>query len=386
MDERTLKTLAIKSMSVMLTVVLFSVVLTQYNNITIYANESLLKTTENTKAYKTSFNSISREALNKQSQRLHGQMKTLTLNGDIEKEIGTSFLRIEKTSDENLEVLWEDNYMENQLQICIRGLEEKAITKKNFYSEGIASDSYKDVTISYEYNPNTFLYTAILDIQLDAIYAQQVYEDKNNIYVTLQNPHKVYDKIIVVDAGHGGNDIGTYTDDMKYYEKDINLSITLYLKELLDKNNNIKVYYTRLSDEKVYLNPRLDIANDLKADLFISIHCNSSDYKNARGSEVLYSTKGQKGMQLKSKKFAEICLEELLNVIKIPDRGVVKSNDIYIVGNARVPVALIEVGFMSNSKDLKFLQKEENRKDIATGIYNGITRAYKQLENRKEGT
>lgn len=386
MDERILKTLAIKSMSVMLTVVLFSVVLTQYNNITIYANESLSKTAESTEAYKTSFNSISREALKKQSQRLDGQMKAVTLNGTVEKEIGKSFIRIEKTSDENLHVLWEDIYMENQIQICITGLEEKTITKKNLFSEGTASDSFKDVAISYEYNPNTFLYTAILNIQLDAIYAQQVYEDKNNIYITLQNPHQVYDKIIVVDAGHGGNDIGTYTEDMKFYEKDINLSITLYLKELLDKDNNIKVYYTRLSDEKVYLNPRLDIANDLKADLFVSIHCNSSDYKNARGSEVLYSTKSQKGLKLKSKELAEICLDELINVIKIPDRGVVKSNDIYIVGNARVPVALIEVGFMSNSKDMKFLQKEQNRKNIAAGIYNGITKAYKQLENMKEGT
>lgn len=386
MDEKVLKSLAMKSMSAMLTVVLFSAVLTQYNNITIYANESLAEVEEDSSIYQNSLNSISAESLKNQEKKLGVKFKTIFIKGNVENTIGDSFIKIEKTSEEELQVLWEDLYMKRQVQICVTGLEEKTITKKNLFLEGASSDSFKDVKISYEYNPNTFLYTAILDIQLDAIYAQQVYEDKDNIYITLQNPHKVYDKIIVVDAGHGGNDIGTYTDDMKYYEKDINLSIVLYLKELMDKENNIKVYFTRLSDEKVYLNPRLNLANDLKADLFISVHCNSSDYKDARGSEVLYSTKGQKGLSLRSKQLAKVCLEELVNKIQIPNRGVVKGNNIYIIGNARVPVALIEVGFMSNPKDMKFLQKEQNRKQIAEGIYEGIIKAYEQLDNVKEGT
>lgn len=386
MDEKTLKVLAMKSMSAMLMVVLFSVVLTQYNNITIYANESLAEVSEDSNLYRKSLESVSTEELKRQEKQLEEKNQIRKIeSADVDKIVGHSYIKLAKPSEDTLKIAWEDLYMTRQVRVRMVGLEEKWITKKSLSCEGTLEEAFEDVLISYEYDPNTFLYTAVVDIKLNNIYIQQVYEDEENVYITLQEPRSVYDKIIVVDAGHGGNDIGTYTDDMEYYEKDINLSIVLYLKELLDKEKNIKVYYTRLSDEKVYLNPRLDLANDLKADLFISVHCNSSDYTSAKGSEVLYSTKHQKNLALKSDKLAKLCLDELIKIVKTKNRGTVNGNDIYIVANSKVPVALIEVGFMSNSTDMKFLKYEKNRKKTATGIYNGIMKACEQLETTKKG-
>lgn len=378
MDEKTLKALAIKSMSAMLVVVLFSIVFTKYNEETIYTNESFDE---------ISTDSNSAEQLKNQEKKIgiEQQVKKIDSNS-MEQVVGTSFLKIAKSSDEKLKIEWEDLYMTNQIRIHLIGLKEESITEESLSCEGESKNSFQSSVISYEYDEKTSLYTAVVDIQLDKIYAQKVYEDKENLYITLEEPHDVYDTIIVVDTGHGGNDVGTYTENMEYYEKNINLSIVFYLKELLDKEKNIKVYYTRLSDEKVYLNPRLDLANNLNADMFVSVHCNDSDYADAKGSEVLYSTSNQEDLLLSSKDLANLFLDELMKVDGMETRGTVNGNEIYIVGNSKVPVALIEVGFMSNQEDMSFLKKEENRKKMAESIYNGIIKASKQLENEKKGT
>lgn len=366
MDEKTLKMLALKSMSAMLSVVLFSAVFTQYNNVTIYASEHSLAISEEMEAGKGTAKVI---------ENVYMDVET----GEIVDSIHDVHLVIEKASWTSSQVTLEDLYMKKQIQVSVSGLEDKTISKQTISCEGTEHDPLLEVSVSYQYDPHTFLYTAVLDMQLDDIYAYHIYEDKQNLYIELKNPHEVYEKIIVVDAGHGGNDTGAYTKDMKYFEKDINLSIQKYLKKLLDEEN-IKVYYTRLTDEKVYLNPRLNLANDVEADMFISIHCNSSDYLLAKGSEVLYSTKSQENLAIKSDRLAEIFLNELNQVVKRDKRGLVNGDDIYIIGNAKVPVALIEVGFISNEEDLEFLKEKKNRKLIAKGIYNGIMKAYEELE------
>ncbi len=355
-----------KSMSAMLSVVLFSAVFTRYNNVIIYANENSTVVNEEMAV---------EQDVDKVLENVYTDVET----GDIVTDIHDIHLVIKKPSEESQKVTLEDLYMTRQIRVSISGLEEKTISKSDVSYEGTESDPLLGVAVSYEYDPNTFLYTAVMEIQLDEVYAHHIYEDRHNIYIELKEPHEAYEKIIVVDAGHGGNDVGAYTKNMKYFEKDINLSIQKYLKKMLDKED-IKVYYTRLTDEKVYLNPRLDLANELEADMFISIHCNSSDYISAQGSEVLYSTISQDNMAIKSDKLASILLDELVQVVELDKRGTVNGDDIYIIGNSKVPVALIEVGFISNKEDLNFLKEKENHKLIAEGIYNGILQAYEELE------
>ena len=377
MNEKTLKTLAIKSIVAMLGVVLFSSMFTKYNGEIVSAIKNIKDVINNENEENVV---VALDVENHPPAKFYENIETK----EIVNSIGNTYLKIKKPVEKSFPVELEDLYMERKIRVSISNLEDKLMKKNSVVFAGTEGAPLLDVSVCYEYNPETFLYKAIFDIELDNIYVYCMYEDKENIYIDLLKPDEVYEQIVVIDVGHGGNDIGAYTKDMKVYEKDINLEIVLCLKELLDKREDMKVYYTRLTDEKVYLNPRLNLANDLKADMFISIHCNSSEYKSAKGSEALYSTKYQKKLSIKSDELAQILLNQLTETTNIKNRGLINGNDIYIIGNAKVPVALIEIGFISSPDELKFLKKKKNQELIAEGIYNGILKVYEKLEEQKD--
>lgn len=301
--------------------------------------------------------------------------------GVVVNQLAESYLTIQKPSEGTYTLSFEDLYMERKLKISISGLEEKLFSQGDFLTNSQSAASVNSVNLTYDYLPENFTYTAVYEVELNRIYGYQVYEDENAYYIELWKPSELYERILVVDAGHGGNDIGTYSTDMKYYEKDINLNIVSYLKELLDEAE-IKVYYTRLADEKVYLNPRIDLANEVEADLLLSIHCNSSNVYSAKGCEVLYGTKNQKELTFNSQDFAQICLKAMTEEGTISARGLVKNNEIYIIGKSKVPIALVEVGFMTNEEDLQYMIKKKNQKQMAEYIYNAIGMAFSQSEEK----
>ncbi|WMJ85910.1 N-acetylmuramoyl-L-alanine amidase family protein [Anaerocolumna sp. MB42-C2] len=246
----------------------------------------------------------------------------------------------------------------------------------------VTSDPVKNFNISYIQDKSSALYTASIEITLDFVYAPILYQDEEYIYVDLKRPKDIYNKIVVIDAGHGGKDCGSFSQGEKYYEKDMNLSLIKDIKEILDKED-IKVYYTRTTDKTIFLNPRVNFANDVGADLFISLHCNSSESAQPYGSEVLYNEK-QQGNGFESKDLAKIALEEITDVTHKVNRGLVPASEMVIVGKSKVPVALIEVAFMSNQEDLDFLLKEENKKKIAKAVHQVILRSFKELEKETE--
>ncbi len=240
------------------------------------------------------------------------------------------------------------------------------------------ADPVLDYDINYKLEESTGRFTATINIALDFIYAPILFQDEEYIYIDLRRPKDIYDKIVVIDAGHGGKDCGTYSQDEEYYEKDMNLSMVLCLKEILDQEN-FKVYYTRTTDKTIFLNPRVNFANDVDADLFISIHCNSNESSEPGGSEVLYNEL-QQGGGFQSKQLAEIALEEITNITHRVNRGLVPGSEMVVVGKSKVPMALIEVAFMSNQEDLDFLLKEKNKRSIAEAVYKTILRAFEELE------
>ena len=214
-------------------------------------------------------------------------------------------------------------------------------------------------------------------IELDSVYAQIVYNDSAYYFIALKKPKEVYDKVLVIDAGHGGKDGGALSQGHQYCEKNINLDILLKLKELLDKEN-IKVYYTRTEDTTVFLRPRVTLANEVDCDFFISIHSNASDASWPNGTEVLYYDKSSKGV--KNKDLGQIFLGGLDKLIPLRNRGLVQEHNdaVFILDKATVPAILIEVGYVTNNNDMNYLKEPENQETIAQGIYNGIMQAYKK--------
>lgn len=179
---------------------------------------------------------------------------------------------------------------------------------------------------------------------------------------------------IMIDAGHGGYDVGSISnfDD---YEKDINLDIALLVGKQL-KSYGYKVVYTRTSDSVSWsddnvedLQTRCDLAKKKNADLFVSIHLNSSEYE-ANGYEIYCDFNNKSTVKLSNS-----ILDQLDKLDYSSNRGLLDTNEtpLYVVANNEVDAILIEAGFISDDSDLYSLKNYTN--NIATAIAKGIKKS-----------
>lgn len=169
---------------------------------------------------------------------------------------------------------------------------------------------------------------------------------------------------IVLDAGHGGKDCGTNHKDL--FEKDITLAIAEKTKNLLSEEG-YKVSLTRESDKFVELADRALFANQRKAKIFVSLHCNSSEDGSGNGIETYYAEAKEEG----SKALAESIQKSLIDATKARDREV-KTADYAVILGTDMPAALVEVGFFTDEKERALLQTEEYQQKLAKGITEGI--------------
>jgi N-acetylmuramoyl-L-alanine amidase len=198
--------------------------------------------------------------------------------------------------------------------------------------------------------------------------------DNGELFLDLFKPSEVEMPVVVIDPGHGGYDVGATAKGI--YEKDIDLEICLMLKQLLD-SENILVYYTRLDDSYPTVEERVDFANEIMPDLFISVHSNAFEDSSISGTSVLYNTKDKN--EKNSLWLSKIMCEKLIESCNTYDKGVIAGNEIHIVRNSKTPIALLEIGFMSNPEDFEMITSTSGQIKIARGIYNGIIRALTEL-------
>jgi len=171
---------------------------------------------------------------------------------------------------------------------------------------------------------------------------------------------------VVIDPGHGGSDPGAIGIG-GIRESDVVLEISKMVEELLSEKG-VKVRLTRYSEVNLDLYPRVSIANNTDADIFVSIHANASigKKKDVNGLETFYY-KGWKGRLL-----AKRIQKEILRVSPgSPDRGV-KQARFYVIKNTKMPAVLVEIGFLTGRLDARRLEKPVHRKRIAYAIAKGI--------------
>ena len=229
--------------------------------------------------------------------------------------------------------------------------------------------------------------------------------------------------VVVIDAGHGGHDPGAM--GARGQEKDINLAISLELGKKIEATcPDVKVYYTRKTDVFVTLQGRADFVNKHKADLFICVHTNSAKSASAHGVETFtlglnksqsnldvamrensvmllendYKTKYQgfnpnsvesyimfEFMQDqyvdKSVQFASMVQRQFVDKAKRNDRGV-RQAAFWVLHKSACPSVLIEVGFITNAEEEKFLLSQSGRETMANAIYNAFV-DYKRSIQRK---
>ena len=222
---------------------------------------------------------------------------------------------------------------------------------------------------------------------------------------------------VVLDAGHGGNDVGTHGPS-GYLEKDLTLDVTRRLGSLIEERMGSDVVYTRSDDSYVGLEERTKIANDREADLFLSVHANSSPYRSAAGAEtyILNFTTSKTALELAARENASARssihrLHELVSKIALKDkidesgelaaklqtslaslsthsteaarnRGVKRAPFVVLIG-AAMPSVLAEIGFLTNGSEESLLRQPEYRQKIAEALYKGIE-AYAQTLSRMD--
>jgi len=175
-------------------------------------------------------------------------------------------------------------------------------------------------------------------------------------------------KLIVIDPGHGGADIGAKVQSVE--EKMLALKVALLVKRsLCDKG--YCVVLTRTCDMLVPLNKRSAIANTTRSALFISIHFNACKGENVKGIEVYYYGKGAKWRQNASQKLAQAVLNSLISATNAPSRGVKKGN-FYVIRNVCMPAILIEGGFLTNRQECNRLQDKIYIRKMAYSISEAI--------------
>ncbi|WP_338815371.1 N-acetylmuramoyl-L-alanine amidase [Bernardetia sp. Wsw4-3y2] len=187
--------------------------------------------------------------------------------------------------------------------------------------------------------------------------------------------------VVVIDAGHGGYDVGNECSDLKRFkqEKDVVLPVALqlggYLENLLE---NVKVVYTRKNDTFVSLEDRAKIANDSSADLFISIHANHNPIKSIYGSQVHIHNHDIKFSKIFAKKLikqlSERAKRKVLKLQTTDDRG----HNLFVLQNTKMPAVLVELGFMSNAKEEVYLNSEYGQAILASAIFRAV-REYREV-------
>jgi N-acetylmuramoyl-L-alanine amidase len=212
---------------------------------------------------------------------------------------------------------------------------------------------------------------------------------------------------VVIDAGHGGHDHGT-TGPTGLTEKELVLDLAQRLGALIEERLDSEVIYTRTDDTFVPLETRTEIANGAKADLFLSIHANSSPYKTVTGVETFYLnfTTSKADLEVAARENASSQksiheLTELLQKIAMKDkaeesrefaakvqsslygatpgqaarprnRGVKKAPFVVLIG-ASMPSVLVEIGFLSNPRDEGLFKKSDHRQRMAEALYKGLS-------------
>jgi N-acetylmuramoyl-L-alanine amidase len=202
--------------------------------------------------------------------------------------------------------------------------------------------------------------------------------------IVLSKPSLVNSKaLIVLDPGHGGHDVGTQSiSKPRYQEKSLNLVTANFVKGYLEQLG-YRVVMTRKEDEFISLDKRARFANELKPDMFISIHYNSAPSSEANGVEVFfYHSKENAARAGQSKKLAQAVLKNVLSNTKANSRGV-KHGNFAVIRETDMPAVLIEGGFITNEKELKSLKDPLYLKKLAWGIAKGVEEYWARVPVKK---
>ncbi|MCL2170985.1 MAG: N-acetylmuramoyl-L-alanine amidase [Defluviitaleaceae bacterium] len=208
---------------------------------------------------------------------------------------------------------------------------------------------------------------------------EAVYDEQTGIVtIHVESPRERYDWVVIIDAGHGGFDPGAIHGG--HNESDIVLSIAHKTYQIFAySNSGVRAFLTRYDDSFLAMSYRTIIGN-LSADLFVAIHANAYGRVPAvRGTEVLYarySAKNRYGnpgrADISNADFSQIMQNHLVGALNTRDRGIVRRGDLAMLNASTIPLAYLEIEFMTNPQALADLLNPDFQQRTAQAIYDGV--------------
>lgn len=267
-------------------------------------------------------------------------------------------------------VMVENRYMEKELWIYIKKGD------RAFYREHVISG---DIAVVQSGIHEVQGEDIVLKIQMDNVFEYRSTLEEGHLYVEYLPPGEVYDRIIVIDPGCGGDESGFTVDG--YAEKELTLEIAGRLKKKLDKTD-IKVYYTRVEDIGVTPEERAEIANLISADMFISIGAAGDvEAPEKYGISCLYNhlyfIPG-----LGNPELADLLERQVVTAVSGRAEGLVEAQDGSVLSLLKVPGVQLQAGYLTNPEEGYLLQQEEYLDRLTDGIAAAIEEAYLLLENK----
>ncbi|WP_409343391.1 N-acetylmuramoyl-L-alanine amidase CwlD [Paenibacillus sp. MBLB4367] len=222
--------------------------------------------------------------------------------------------------------------------------------------------------------------TAVLVLMIGFIFSYELPSTKTWTYWTMP----LSGKVIALDAGHGGPDGGAESSPKGIIEKDVNLAISLYLRDYLQQAGAL-VVMTREQDNDLAspdtkglsrrktedLQKRVEFIRKQKSDLMISIHLNSYPSSKWSGAQTFFYPSHKDNFTL-----ANLIQNELKHNLENTDRVSKQVDTVFLLKSLQIPAALVEVGFLSNPEESRLMAQEGYQKKVAASIYQGILRYY----------
>jgi len=231
----------------------------------------------------------------------------------------------------------------------------------------------KSIDIAEDANKSN--YTIKLELQDSVEYNLASEERSKDFVLELNNRSAKYrEMLVVIDPGHGGSDPGAISIS-KQHESEIVLDIALRYNQLLTEAG-FRTYMTRVDNlnrnTKLSLQERVDVANHLNADMFVSVHANAFTNNAINGFETYYHPSDIKGKGL-----AEIFQNEVISNVPINSRGA-KAGDLFVLKHTTMPSVLVETGFLSNASDEAKLLTTQYRQQVAEAMVKATIRYFEE--------
>lgn len=293
----------------------------------------------------------------------------LSAINDTDKTAAGTFVIPLPSDVSSTSITLDDRYSDHELLIYIDSRDA------SFYRAN--SIRYNDVPLtSAECIPLNEHGDVCLKFGLNGLYENTIELSEGELTVSVQSPDEVYDNIVVIDPRYGGDETGNVSGDLM--EKDINIQLASYIKEELDKTDNIKAYITRLGDNTVSEEERLLFIEESGADFILQVKTETADGQGLYGFSAYYNDVYYI-RDFGNAEFADMIYINAISGFDVKGAGVIpESRDNTIITDSVIPSVSISAGYIDSVVDEDNLADEAYLKKVAKGVADGIIKSFEE--------